>query len=106
MKLKGIIRTSPRIVVKGEECRGLYEGDNQSFVIRLESKTMRESPNLFLRVLLHELLHLYMYIVDDYTKSKLNLTEGVQHKLMGTLVKQLTDRIAERAIKAIPGKKN
>ncbi len=104
MKIKGVIRTSPRIVVKGENCHGLYEGKGTNFVIRVNTKIMAEYPNLFMRVLLHEILHLYLHIIEDYTKGKLSLTEGVQHKLMNKLVKQLTDRIAERAIKVVKGK--
>lgn len=103
MKIKGVIRTSPRIVVEGENCHGLYEGQGTNFVIRINTKVMCEYPNLFLRVLLHEILHLYLHIVEDYTKGKLNLTEGVQHKLMSKLVKAMTDRIAQRAVKVVKG---
>lgn len=104
MKIKGIIRTSPRIVVKGDNCHGLYEGQGKNFIIRVNTKIMREYPNLFMRILLHEILHLYLHIVEDYTQGKLTLTEGVQHKLMNKLVKAMTDRIAQRAIKVVQGK--
>ena len=74
------------------------KGKGKNFVIRINAKIMRDYPNLFLRVLLHEILHLYMFIVDDYTHGRLNLTEGVQHKMMGKLVSGITRQIANRAI--------
>lgn len=99
MKIRGMIKTVRSITSDGIKCKGLYEGQGNNFIIRVDKKIMEKQPSLFLRVLLHEILHLYMFIIDDYTKEKLNLTEGVQHTLMGKLVKELTDKIAERAIR-------
>ncbi len=98
MKIKGIIKTVRSITVDGDNCHGLYEGKGKDFIIRINQKIMTNHPNLFLRVLLHEILHLYMFIIDEYTHGKLNLTEGIQHKMMGKLVFALTRQIANRAL--------
>ncbi len=98
MKIKGVIKTVQSITINGDTCHGSYEGKGKNFIIRINKRIMTNYPNLFLRVLLHEILHLYMFIINDYTHGILNLTEGIQHKMMGKLVFALTRQIANRAV--------
>lgn len=101
MNLKGIIKTSKRVIVKNQECYGVAVGHKNTFTIKIDESIFRERPTLFLKVLLHELIHLYFFIIEDYTKSHLNLTEGIQHKLMRKPVKDLTKALVARVLKVI-----
>lgn len=101
MNLKGYIKTAKKIKIGNSQCYGVSTGYGNKFGIRIEDSLMKKHPAMFLRVLLHEIIHLYFFIVDDYTRHKLNLTEGVQHKIMGKLVKELVDKVLHRALRTV-----
>lgn len=96
MNLKGSIKTVNYIKVGGKECYGMAKTDKRHFVIKIDKQIMQKDPMLFLKVLLHEILHLYLAIVDSYTQNKFKLSESAQHKIMNPPIKLLISGILNR----------
>lgn len=90
--LSGIIKTSKRpLKVKGQECFGTTTAKGQKFSILLSEKENRD-PIQLIETLLHELLHLYFFIIIGITNRR--ISEEKQHEVIEASVPFILNKIA------------
>jgi hypothetical protein len=83
MRLKGSIELVKEAVVRGEHCLGTTEAKGSWFRIRIADVTTHRGE-LFCETTLHELIHLWLYIVTAATGTE--LTEKEHHKIIDVVV--------------------
>jgi len=82
--IKGVIKFQKKVIVSKQECYGCCRGDGDQFDIRI-SQDATENFKIFAETLLHELIHLWMFII--MATIKINITEKEQHIIMKKAVK-------------------
>ena len=85
MKLKGTIQSSPSIVSGGVKCAGTTEVAKERFLIRIADECFDDDEN-FQDVMLHELLHLWLFIVDNRGGRVTKFSERRHHRIINPIV--------------------
>lgn len=82
--LKGIIKLVDRkLIVDGDECYGAAEVEGRRFKIRLSNKTI-DTGDMFIETLLHELMHLWIFIVMETLGFK--MSQAGAHRIIDVVV--------------------
>lgn len=82
--LKGIIKlVDRRVIVDGDECYGAAEVEGRRFKIRLSGKTI-ETADDFLTTLLHELMHLWVFIAMEALGFK--MSQAASHRIIDVVI--------------------
>lgn len=107
MDLVGSIGVRKRVRVKNEECYGTCcVFKKNTFTIKI-SETAFDDPVLFAETLLHELLHLWLFIVMKRCNTK--MSEQYQHtivnKIIPIVVPVVEIFLIRRAQKILSGRK-
>lgn len=100
-KIKGYIALqSKRLWHDGDECFGITEITNSGFSVRI-SNSMSGALRDFADTLAHELLHLYIFIMQGvYDKELSNAAHHrVTDKLVKLTVKTVNDEFKKRGVK-------
>ena len=83
MKLTGYIKFQKKVFVGKQECYGSTYGWRNTFGIRI-SEDASETFSLYAETILHELLHLWVFILA--ASIGIPLTEKKQHKFIELIV--------------------
>ena len=83
MILKGKIRFQKQVHVEGQDCFGCARSSGNYFDIRI-SQDATDNLLLFADTLLHELCHLWIFIV--VSALKVDITEKQQHRIINKIV--------------------
>lgn len=83
MDIIGRIHFQNKVFVNKQECYGVVKADGNKFKI-LIAKCAGGGFDLFAETLLHELLHLWVFILMALTD--INVSEKRQHKIIGTIM--------------------
>ena len=82
--LKGVIKlVDRRLVVDGDECYGVTEAEGQRFKIRLSGKNI-ETADDFLTTLLHEVMHLWIFVAMEALGFK--MSTAASHRIIDVVV--------------------
>lgn len=89
--LQGIIRSVPRLKYGKQECYGLMQGLKNKFVIKISDEAVEEGQ-VFADTMLHELLHLYFWILK--ARGVKGLSDPAQHEILEEVLPIVLSRIA------------
>lgn len=92
LNISGVIKTSARKLFVGrQECLGVTRADNNKFSIRISEKENTDVVQ-FLETLLHELLHLYFFILIGIKNRR--ISEDKQHEVIDVVVPFMLNKMA------------
>lgn len=92
MNLSGTISTTPHRLVAGSQlCYGVTRANGNRFSIKISEKDNQDAVQ-FLETLLHEMLHLYFFIIIGM-KGK-NVAEWRQHNVIDVVVPFMLNKMA------------
>lgn len=89
IKVTGQIKTVKRIRYKNQECDGIAYGDKQNFLIKIVESTLKRDN--FIEVLLHELMHVWFFIV--LALYKIDISERKQHKIIEAVAPRMSRQV-------------
>ena len=78
-KLFGEIKFQKKVIANKKECYGTCRASGDRFRVAISGAAFK-SGSLLLETILHELLHLWFYIVTAITKKE--LSERIQHRVI------------------------
>lgn len=92
MNLTGTIKVSPRrLKVDGVECMGTTRVKGTHFSILISEKENKETVQ-FMETLLHEILHLYFFIMMSLKST--TISEDKQHRVLDAVVPFMLNKMA------------
>jgi len=99
INLSGTIKSRKRIHYGRQECYGITRANRGKFSIYLSESAM-EDGYIFSETILHELLHLWFFIIGSISSKK--LSEKEQHEVLEEAIPRILSRtglILERKVR-------
>lgn len=90
-KLSGFIKSLPKVQYGGQECYGLTRANKDKFRIYISEKSMEDSY-VWAETILHELLHLYCFILIGSGVKRLS-SESKQHEFLEQVIPIILSRL-------------
>jgi len=84
-RIDGFIRFQKSVLVRGTDCYGSTCTNKKRFSVRISDI---EDNRLFSEVVMHELLHLWLSIVESRTKK--SYSETTHHRIINKIIKRNT----------------
>jgi hypothetical protein len=81
--IQGEIKFQNKVVINKRECFGRCKVSTDHFQIAI-SKAAGESLSIFAEVLLHELLHLWLFVIEALTKKR--LSDRQHHRIINQII--------------------
>lgn len=92
MNIRGFIKSQKKIIIDNDECYGCTYAYRNRFSIRIAEETGKDFY-LFADTVLHELIHLWIFILSACTNVK--ITDNQSHRIINKVMPRALKMVRE-----------